>query len=272
MITKFAFPLKRKRIFEIYDPWSTMVNSSRIKKLENKAFNSAKILIQPSAEPRIKVERKDCFSLSNTLDPSIALTLLEKASSNFDLIHKIKSLQPYILSGGTVNRDTRIGSLISAISSQQDFNLIITCAEDYILQTSSLELPNRTYCIGKVSWSDWLLLLHNSSAVWAYYSRENEHFRSHISPVKYWEACLFGTPLIVNELNQFSDRALREPEIYELGDPLALSIEQALNKISPVTLLKTSQNLVFDDYWYHLEKQRNETVKLILKQVGLKAL
>lgn len=220
LISKLSFPLKKRRIFEVLDPWSTMTSSKRIARLENKAFYDAKVLVMPAFDSRIKITRDKATSFSNFMDIELAEELVSEAERDTQFIEYVESMKPFILTGGIMGLDTRIEELISAISKQDRMNLVATTSPDFIKGSGYLKIPGNVFCIGKQSWGRWLYLLKNCEAIWIYYSMSNNHFASHISPNKYWEAVLFNKTMLVNQISQFSDRTDLEGPYFEIGaDP-----------------------------------------------------
>lgn len=265
LISKVAFPLNPNRIFEVYDPWSTMTTSKRIHKIENREFFKAKVLVLPAKDSRIKVVRENSFSMSNMLDPGL-LNLIElKEDSkriNLDINNDGK---PFILTGGIINQDTKIRELIEAIGLQNKYKLLITSDTQLIEVLGIQKNPFNVQFIGKQKWPEWLALMKKSAAVWVYYSTQNEHFKSHISPNKYWEACLLGTPILVNNISQFCDRVDFEPNIIEIGEDLNMK-ERILASLAEIKADKKNFNeLEIHEYWAKKESERTLTVQELLK-------
>lgn len=232
LITKFAFPFNKKRVFEVLDPWTTMTSSSRIARLENNAFQSSKVLVMPAFDSRIKIIREKSTSFSNFMDVELANQLIadvEKDNRFTDFVH---SLKPYVLTGGIISSDTKIDELIYATSEQNKINLVVTCDEELIRGNGFLRIPTNVFCIGKQEWGKWLYLMKNCNAIWIYYSQTNNHFASHISPNKYWEAVLFGKKMLVNQISQFCDRIKIEGPIYEIGENFQTHLPEILQELA----------------------------------------
>jgi len=239
LISKLAFPYKRKRIFEVLDPWTTMTSSKRVAKLEKRAFSKSKVLVMPAFDSRIKVSRSKSTSFSNFMEIELAQSLMVEAENDSQFIQFVDSLKPFILTGGIMGSDTRIEELINSVGSQSEFNLVATCNPDFIKGNSFLRLPQNVFCIGKQDWGKWLYLVRNCSAIWIYYSKANNHFASHISPNKYWEAVLFNKTMLVNEISQFCDRVDFEGRFIEIGDDLEEGLKRKIQDLSRVELQPT---------------------------------
>lgn len=266
LISKLAFPYKRKRIFEVLDPWTTMTSSKRIAKLEKQAFSKSKVLVMPAFDSRIKVSRNKSTSFSNFMEIELAQSLMVEAENDSQFIQYVESLKPFILTGGIMGRDTRIEELINSIGSQSEFNLVATCSPEFIKGNSFLRPPQNVFCIGKQDWGKWLYLVRNCSAIWIYYSKTNNHFASHISPNKYWEAVLFNKTMLVNEISQFCDRVDFEGRFIEIGDDLEEGLKSKIQDLSRVELQPTdlsTRSRRLEEIGF----ERTKTVKQILDWV-----
>jgi hypothetical protein len=165
-----------------------------------------------------------------------------------------------------MGHDTKIEELVHAIGSQGTFNLVATCKPEFIKGNSFLRLPQNVFCIGKQDWGKWLYLVKNCSAIWIYYSKANNHFASHISPNKYWEAVLFNKTMLVNEISQFCDRVDFEGHFIEIGDDLESGLKVKIKDLSEVELQPTdlsSRSKRLEEIGF----ERTKTVKQILDWV-----
>ena len=267
LIAKVAFPFNKKKIFEVYDPWQTMTTKIRIKKIENKAFLNAKVLVMPAADSRIKVNREKITSFSNFMDPGLADLLLQDADIDDDFVRRIESLKPYIISGGIISKDTKIIELTEMMSCQNSLNLIITNELKNLTNLKFSNIPMNVHFIGKQKWSKWLYLVKNSNAVWIYYSPNNTHFASHISPNKYWEALLFEKPILISRKSQFCDRSPLEGKLYELEDNFELRLKLALAEIASVNFTFTENNDTRKRILNTMQNDRTKKVEKILNWV-----
>lgn len=267
LVARFAFP-GRKTIFEVYDPWTTMTDSKRAAKLEAKAFIKSDVLIMPAKDSRIKVKRDKQIALGNVLDISLSNRLLTESTLNPEIKDLISSDTKYILSGGILGKSVATDLLIEAIAkSYTGVQLII--ASDLsggIEANPELDFSN-VHFIGKQTWSNWLTLMRSADAVWIYYDAKEDHFKSHISPNKYWEASLFNVPMLINDINQFCDRTHLESIYFELGSEPQNRIEEALkfvNEVQPKAV--TSDDI---EAWINIENERTSEIKQVLTWVGL---
>ena len=267
LIAKVAFPFNKKKIFEVYDPWQTMTTKIRIKKIENKAFLNAKVLVMPAADSRIKVNREKITSFSNFMDPGLADLLLQDADIDDDFVRRIESLKPYIISGGIISKDTKIIELTEMMSCQNSLNLIITNELKNLTNLKFSNIPMNVHFISKQKWSKWLYLVKNSNAVWIYYSPNNNHFASHISPNKYWEALLFEKPILISRKSQFCDRSPLEGKLYELEDNFELRLKLALAEIASVNFTFTENNDTRKRILNTMQNDRTKKVEKILNWV-----
>lgn len=206
---KLAFPVGVKRILEVYDPWTTMTNSSLAMKLESHCLEISDAVILPSNDCPLNVKQGKAVVLRNAVDWEVARAALAKADCAINIPVK------FILVGGTVGNAVGISELIEYTGGRSDISVVI--ASDFTLAEFDI-IPENVQIIGKVAWGTWLDLVSRSTVVWAWYDRDVRHYAEHISPNKYWEAVLFGTPLLVNSLSQFCDRVPSEPAIFEVGD------------------------------------------------------
>lgn len=263
LIARFAFPfMKSKTIFEVYDPWSTMTNSKKIQKLENRAFRESKVLIMPAEDSRIKPIRPKSTFFSNFLDPGLAEKLIENSDKDSAFQDKIDSVQPYILSGGILGVDTGLKDMISVFAQQDKFNLVIAANESFLTGNGFLSIPSKVHAIGKVSWTNWIYALSRSSAVWIYYSKSNNHFVEKISPNKYWESIYFKKPMIVNDIKQFTDRFSIESQLYDLNENIIDNLPKVLLNLDIFAGGDFGKNQ--DDLWEKTERLRTKTVKSVL--------
>ncbi len=266
LVSKLSFPFNRRRIFEVLDPWSTMTSSKRIAALENRAFYDAKVLVMPAFDSRIKVSRPLATSFSNFMDLELSKELLHEPTNDPKFVEYVDSLKPFILTGGIMGSDTRIAELIYAVSKQSKFNLVATCPEDFIKGNSFLAIPDNIFCIGKQDWGRWLYLLKNSEAVWIYYSTSNNHFASHISPNKYWEAVLFNKIMLVNQISQFSDRMELEGPFVEVGEAVIQNLSEVFQSLED-DHTNQSDSLARDSRFMVLQNERTDTARQIIKWV-----
>lgn len=264
LIAKIAFPFNKKKIFEVYDPWQTMTNKPRIRRLENKAFLNAKVLVMPAEDSRIKVKREKATSFSNFMDPDLADLLLQDVDIDDDFVRKVETLKPYIISGGIISKDTKIIELTEIMRSQNPLNLLIASEQKNLTNLEFSEIPMNVHFIGKQKWSRWLYLVKNSNAVWIYYSPSNTHFASHISPNKYWEALLFKKPILISRKSQFCDRSPLEDKLYELEDDFESCLRVALAEIKSGNFKFTENNDTRERILNAMQNERTKKVEKIL--------
>jgi hypothetical protein len=267
LIAKIAFPFNKKKIFEVYDPWQTMTNKIRIRRIENKAFLNAKVLVMPAEDSRIKVDREKITSFSNFMDPDLADLLLQDTEIDDDFVRKIESLKPYILSGGIISKETKIVELTETMNSQKSLNLVIASEQKNLTNLNFGDIPSNVHFIGKQKWSKWLYLVKNSNAVWVYYSPTHTHFASHISPNKYWEALLFKKPILISKEGQFCDRSTLEGKLYELEDDFDLRLNLALAEITSINSTSTENNDIRGRILNTMQNDRTRKVEKILNWV-----
>lgn len=202
VIGKFV-RLRAPSIFEVYDPWTTMVGGSLIKEIESRAFALATVVVMPAKDSRLKPSRK-VYALGNELESNHARELLSRA--RVDWPH-----QPFILLGGNIGDEEVVRSFIRYLGGASSIRPLVV---------GHRSLWNEPNVISKdvLAWPSWLELISRASALWCYYDATKNHYASHISPNKYWEARAFGTPLIVNSIDQFIDRDWgSEPQIMQIG-------------------------------------------------------
>ena len=265
LVAKLAFPTGVKRIFEVYDPWSTMTSSKKIARLEAREFQKSDFLIMPAYDSRIKVARKNQMSFGNEMDIDLAVRLLHETEEAYELLRK-KLPDIYLLSGGSLGDSVGTDRLIDFYRSHPEFNLVIAGTLPSIPKYQALTIPQNVHILGKQRWGVWLHLLRNSIACWAYYDQEVDHYASHISPNKYWEACLFKVPLFVSNLNQFCDRSDLEPLCVEMYSEIQTGIAEGLILLSKRTL--NAQNLEKEyTYWKNRQDIRRRQVAEVLNQL-----
>ena len=275
LITFMSFPfVKTRKIFEVSDPWSTMVNSFLISKIEHNFFTNADFLIMPAEDSRIKVNRKNCISLGNELLPNLA----HKVIRPVQIPHEVRQFvelndSNYILAGGNLSpTQTRITDLIRFITTQSDLTLVVVQNGFDHFDLRKIEYSNKVIFFDlKKDWAAWLYLLKHAKATWVYYNDKIEHFNSKISPNKYWESVLFQVPMLVNKTSQFVDRVppTIEPPLLEwnwggLSDIQALQSVCALHE-----LLVDSQKIPLDEYFSKLEVVRDKKVNMMLQALKI---
>jgi hypothetical protein len=265
-VLTFFYRKRPKTIFEVYDPWSTMVQNRLITRLETLFFYSADVLVMPAQNARLKIKKREVHVLGNELIPALAAEILMREEIDFrDLI-----FQPFILVGGTLSKHNHLSILLEVAKRHPEIRVLICLTPDEFFRFIKVELPDNVVLIGHLSWSRWLSLLSRAAACWVYYDETVDHFQSHISPNKYWESLLFQTNMIVNSLQQFSDRVTEiEPLIVEVGrdssSPLRLQASLGLllqggvgERVLPVGL---------QIFFENLEKRRDCTIVSITTKV-----
>ena len=252
------FPWKRKTVFEVYDLWTTMTSNSSVAFAERRALASARGVILPAEEMRVPVAKSVRAVMRNVVDPSLALRAMESASALPGLPDR------YLLAGGS-RVGSQIDALASLLSQHQEIDLVIA-------EPEPPGWPNGTHVwwIGRQSWGTWLRVLAQSSAVWVWYDNEIEHYKSNLSPNKYWEACLFNVPMVVNSTAQFCDRSEVESRVVSVGDFRAAP-RYAVEQIAKIVSDKSRPRWEREswDFWYRTEKERTESLQILLAGVGL---
>lgn len=247
---------RKYKIFEIYDPWQTMTLSPKLAKLENRSIDECDLLIMPSEDGRIKPLKRPMISISNAMDIDLLQTQMSKT--------RIKSEQDfgwlfnldYIIVGGTVSKDVGINLLIN-LATQSNVKVVVVCSKDKL---SSIEdLSNRNLItINSLPWGAWLNLVSHALACWVYYDDKNYHYRSHISPNKYWESAILDIPMFVNNLRQFCDRTNLEPLMIEVGLEMEESFREGILRAKQyresMGIPKSSSQ------WQAISQRRTETL------------
>jgi hypothetical protein len=266
---KYFYWKRPKTIFEVYDPWSTMMQNTLIRRLETSFFYSADFLIMPAKDSRLKVEDREVHTLGNELIPPLANEILDREDSDFRSI----TSQPFILVGGSLSKHNHLEFLVEAARRILEVRVLVCLTSEQLLRLINAEAPPSVVPIGHVSWSRWLSLLSHANACWIYYDETVDHFQSHISPNKYWESLLFQTNMIVNDLKQFSDRVIDlEPCIVEIGrdDSSILRLEVAIKSFLELDFDVSTNSAKLKSYFEDVERQRDETVSSISNRVMLK--
>lgn len=256
--SRIAFPAARQTIFEMYDSWTTMSSSSLSTALERRAISTAAGLILPANEMRIHVERDRTIVMQNFVDPGLARREMASADLPANLPDR------YLLAGGT-RTGSRIDELASLVLDHPEINLVIAESEPPGWPSA----PNVKW-IGRQPWGTWLRVLSQAAAVWTWYDSRIEHYKSHLSPNKYWEACLLDVPLIINSPDQFCDRSAIEPVILAIGDFLATP-DHAVGQIA--SLISGPSRPAMPDRslesWTRLEDERTQALARLLADIGL---
>lgn len=256
--SRIAFPRQRQTIFEVYDSWSTMSPSSLTSALERHAISSAAGLILPAHEMRIPVERDRSIVMQNVVDPGLARKQMALADLPSGLPDR------YLLAGGT-RSGSRIDDLAKLAVDHPEVHVVI--AESAPLEW--LSAPN-VHWIGRRPWGTWLRVLSQASAVWAWYDSGFEHYKSHLSPNKYWEACFFNVPMVVNFKDQFCDRTAMEPAIFAIGDFLATPGHAARQIASIISNSPwPSRQDPSWEFWNRIEEERSQSMVTLLSDIGL---
>jgi hypothetical protein len=119
--------------------------------------------------------------------------------------------------------------------------------------------------VGYQDWGSWLELVRASGCVWVWYDSQVLHYQKNLSPNKYWEACLFWKPLIVNTLSQFVDRIDSEPEMLEIGE----FRDNPKGAEEKIVNLGFSQNPdTYDpniEFWIDLEHSRKREIRKMME-------
>lgn len=266
LVGKFAQPWGVKRIFEVYDPWSTMTSSKRVARIEAREFQAADYLIMPALDSRIKVTRRNQMAFGNLLDIDLADQLLR--NSEMDYIQLKSKLPPkYVLTGGTLGETVGTEKLIDFFRNHPEFELVIAGNLSANSNLAQNPMPTNVHIIGKQKWGVWLHLLRSSDACWAYYDPKIDHYASHISPNKYWESCLFDVPLIVSSMDQFCDRTNREPICLELLDDFLPRLHEGMLVIQGHARLRNSIQSE-KDFWQQLQSMRTLAVSQMINTLN----
>lgn len=271
LVACLSFPLKVKKIFEVYDPWTTLYNSRIIKFFERFFFAYANFLILPAEDSRIKVNKDKSFSLGNELLPPLLKELISFKCVKSEVEKFVKENRyKYILAGGSLGRESKITELIESVTSERHLSLVII-QTDFMNHAlyKSISSDNIFFFDLQRDWGNWLYLLKHARATWCYYDDAINHFKDHISPNKYWESVLLGTPLLVNKISQFCDRAPTyvEPPLIELKDNIPNNLFdrflcREINEFKPSTTdLK--------NYFLRLETMRDLKVKYMLSSLNI---
>lgn len=241
-----AYPLakRRSRIFDVFDPWSTMVQAPGIATVERLAVRWANVIVSPAQDPRIAFPHHRTIVLQNSVDLTALSSLAEDRSSPMHV-------RPYVLLGGTL--DLRVLDTLAKCALRAPGLDVLVCDERPLERS---EFPENMVFIGRVTWSRWLSLLSGASATWCWYDMNVSHYESHISPNKYWEAALYGVPLIVNSVSQFCDRVPCEPPLLEIGPlerhDILCGLLEELSSQGPVA----PRPLANIGFWSQLEAER----------------
>ena len=268
-LARFANGIGRKKIFEVYDPWTTMTQSRRAAKAEKKAFQKSDVLVMSANDSRIKIHRSQGTYLGNEVDIELA-ELRVQSATNIRRIFPSYFLKPYILVGGTLSESIGIFDLIDVVKSFPNINVLIASNREIVQKIYLKPIPDNIFFIGTQDWGTWLAFVKQASFVWVYYDVKNFHYASHISPNKYWEASLFSRPMFVYRQEQFCDRVDFEGKLIELGG--------TIDKILPIILSKFlnssegRESIPSDLHradWLEVQQKRRRNVQEILKWVDL---
>lgn len=223
------FPWARRRVFDVFDLWATMSGSRFLGILESFAIRTAHAVIAAASPVLEKANRKKGVLIGNATNSTLAKKAMA-ASRRFE--HE----QPgwYLLSGGTP-KGSQVLALAEIVEESSSLRLVVAGDPP----PDSGKSWSRVDWIGSQSWVDWLNLMADCGAVWAWQDIETLHYSKELSPNKYWEACFLNKPRVVNSLGQFEDRITHEPPVLELGDfrknPSASvdSLTEALTSMGP---------------------------------------
>ncbi len=209
LVSKVAFPF-RKVAFDQFDSWGTMSGSFTWKAIEVLAIALSSFFVAATSLASPKWKKNKILFLNLVTEFVMPESLGSRKSPaatelEFD----------YLLAGGSFQA-SRLDQLALAASEFSKLKIVIAGASDEQLRPH----PNLVH-LGQVTWAEWLHLASRCSAIWAWYDSDSEHYSGGISPNKYWEACWFGKPLVVNRIEAFTDRATFEPAILQLGASLA---------------------------------------------------
>jgi hypothetical protein len=261
--------IRKKKIFEVYDPWTTMTQSKRAAKMERKAFYKCDVLVMPANDSRIKIPRNQATFLGNEVDIQLAEFREQKSTKILSLYSKYFK-KPYILVGGTITESIGISSLISVMNFFPEINVLIATDQEKLGKIYSESLPSNVILIGVKDWGTWLAFVKRASFVWVYYDATNLHYASHISPNKYWEASLYGRPMFVYQKEQFCDRVPFEGLMIELGANISYSLPMFLKGfLQEDARPEWEQKQSHRGDWLTVQAKRRENVKEILEWVGL---
>jgi hypothetical protein len=158
LVGKFSLPWGVKRIFEVYDPWSTMTSSKRVARIEQREFHGADFLIMPALDSRIKVNRENQMSFGNQLDIDLANHLLLNSEFEYSLL-KTKLPKKYVLTGGTLGKSVGTDRLLEFFNEHPEFDLVIAGRLSLDSLGGITDIPDNVHVIGKQNWGIWLHLL-----------------------------------------------------------------------------------------------------------------
>jgi hypothetical protein len=257
-IAKLSFPTKRKVIFEVWDFFSTLAPNSLMARAERFSLSAAEVVVFPSQATFERSAHPRKILLQNSLDDDLVKKLMRAPKSDLELPER------FILSGGT-HQGSAVSELSSLIAKSDYLNLVV-------VSNRPPEIPQspRVFWIGSQDWGDWLNLVSLSSCVWVWYDDGIEHFSRDISPNKYWEACYFNTPMIVNSLAQFVDRVANEPQMLSLGDFRRKPLDSLAKIESFVRSSKRFPRPVeVDDYWKKVSGDRESEFTRLLSILDL---
>ena len=268
-LARIANGFGRKKIFEVYDPWTTMTQSKLAAVAEGKAFYESDVLVMSAKDSRIKIPRIQGTFLGNEVDIELAESKI-KLASDIRANNPSYFLKPYILVGGTLNESIRISNLIEVVKRFPSINMLIASKKEKITEIYLDRIPDNIVFIGEQDWGTWLSFVKYSSFVWVYYDVKNFHYESHISPNKYWEASLYNRPMFVYEKNQFCDRVNFEGKLIELGEEIELTLPSYLE--SYLNSTEMQKPILTDEHhakWLEIQNMRRHNVKEILQWVEL---
>jgi hypothetical protein len=268
-LARIANGTGRKKIFEVYDPWTTMTQSKRAARAEKKAFQKSDVLVMSAKDSRIKVQRSQATYLGNEVDIDLAESRIRSAQDIRKLFPHY-FLKPYILVGGTLSQSIGICELIDAIATFPNINLLIASNRDIVENIYVKPIADNIFFVGTQDWGTWLSFVKSASFIWVYYDVKNFHYESHISPNKYWEASLFSRPMFVYRQEQFCDRVDFEGELIELGSNIDKTLPVFLKEFLDSN--EGSESVPSDLHrtdWLEVQQKRRGNVKEIMKWVDL---
>jgi hypothetical protein len=259
---------RSKRIFEIYDPWTTMVNKPKITKMENKAIRQADLLVSPIMELRVEQKNNNTIVLGNQMDIDLIAPIIYNGKDIVESIIEIFSLEDFVLVGGSIGKWMGIENLIE-ICKENGFKVALAGKATRI-EDLKLNLDSDIIYLGDLNWETWLGILNRASLVWCYYDPTIFHFQEKLSPNKYWEALICNKPLAVSSLSRFADRAQVEPKIIEVENSFESNLARGLKEIK-----SSAKSNLFESpnykYWKAIQDERTHSLQLgLLKAEILK--
>lgn len=257
IIGKSAYA-SRKVVFDQFDSWGTMSGSVFFKLAEQASILFSSYFLGTTKRSIPAWKRKSMLFL-NIVSPEV----LPAFGASTNRISELCGGGNYLLAGGSYQA-SRLDQLASIASHFSSLKLII--AGEHMGESE--RQPNVNF-LGSIAWAEWLELANSASGIWAWYESSTEHYARFISPNKYWEACWFGKPIVVNRLSSFCDRLVNEPPVLEIGNSLeeqeqiAKTIEDFIYSASLGSTISTREELL------NLERDQADQFKRMLSTMGV---